>query len=76
MSDESRSLGQDADLGWKRWARFGLSALRIAASTIALVELLRSDWLGGLSATLAWLAFVQAERGWSQKAPSNGGVRG
>ena len=69
MSDESRSIGQDADLAWKRWAPFGLSALRIAASTIALVELLRSDWLGGLSATLAWWAFVQAERGWSQKSP-------
>jgi hypothetical protein len=47
----------------------GLSGLRIAASTIALVELLRSDWGGGLSASLAWLAFVQVERRWSQKSP-------
>lgn len=42
--------------------RFGLRALRIAASTVALLELLRSHWLGGLSATLAWLVFTQVER--------------
>ena len=42
--------------------RFGLRALRIAASTIALLELLRSDWAGGIAASLAWLLFVQVER--------------
>jgi hypothetical protein len=42
--------------------RFGLRALRIAASTAAIVELLRSDWVGGLSAGGAWLLFVLVER--------------
>lgn len=41
---------------------FVLRGLRIGASTIALVELLRSDWLGGGLASLAWLLFVQVER--------------
>ena len=47
--------------------RFVLAALRIAASTIALVELLRSDWAGGVSASVAWLLFVQVERRWSAR---------
>ena len=39
-----------------------LRGLRIGASTVALVELLRSDWIGGWLASLAWLVFVQVER--------------
>ena len=39
-----------------------LRGLRIGASTIALVELLRSDWIGGGLASLAGLGFVQGER--------------
>ena len=39
-----------------------LRALRITASTVAIVELLRSDWSGGVLATLAWLVFLQVER--------------
>ena len=39
-----------------------LRGLRIGASTIAIVELLRSDWLGGGLSSLAWLIFVQVER--------------
>ena len=39
-----------------------LRGLRIGASTIAIVELLRSDWVGGSLASLAWLIFVQVER--------------
>lgn len=42
--------------------RFGLRALRIAASTVSLIELLRSEWTGGLAAGVAWLVFVQVER--------------
>jgi len=42
--------------------RFGLRGLRIASSTIALVELLRSHWSGGIAAGLAWLLFMQVER--------------
>ena len=41
---------------------FLLRGLRIGASTVAIVELLRSDWLGGGLASLAWLLFVQVER--------------
>ena len=39
-----------------------LRGLRIGSSTIALVELLRSDWIGAGLATMAWLVFVQVER--------------
>ena len=39
-----------------------LRGLRISASTVAIIELLRSDWLGGGLASLAWLVFVQMER--------------
>ena len=39
-----------------------LRGLRIGASTVALVELFRSDWVGGGLASLAWLVFVQVER--------------
>ena len=39
-----------------------LRALRITASTVAIVELLRSDWGGGVLAALAWLVFMQVER--------------
>ncbi len=42
--------------------RFGLRALRSAASTVSIVELLRSDWPGGIGAGLAWLVFLQVER--------------
>ena len=45
---------------------FLLRGLRIGSSTIAIVELLRSDWLGGGLASLAWLVFVQVERRRSQ----------
>jgi len=41
---------------------FGLRALRIAASTVSLIELLRSEWTGGIAAGVAWLVFVQVER--------------
>ena len=42
--------------------RFGLSALRVAASTVSLIELLRSEWTGGIAAGVAWLVFIQVER--------------
>jgi hypothetical protein len=49
--------------------RFGLRALRIAASTVSIVELLRSDWTGGIGAGLAWLVFLQVERRLPPTAP-------
>lgn len=63
----------EADLGptpprLQTLGRFAVRALRIAASTISLIELLRSDWSGGLAAGLAWLAFTQVERRLAQPA--------
>ncbi len=39
-----------------------LRGLRIAASTVAIVELLRSHWTGGVLASMAWLLFTQVVR--------------
>ena len=39
-----------------------LRGLRIAASTVAIVELLRSHWTGGVLASMAWLLFTQVGR--------------
>ena len=41
---------------------FLLRGLRIGASTVSIVELLRNDWTGGISAGMAWLVFLQVER--------------
>ena len=49
--------------------RLGLRALRIAASTVSIVELLRSDWTAGIGAGLAWLVFLQVERRLPLEAP-------
>ena len=46
----------------QQMGRFGLRALRIAASTVSLIELLRSEWTGGIAAGVAWLVFAQVER--------------
>jgi hypothetical protein len=51
MPDRLQSLG-----------RFGLRALRISASTLSIVELLRSDWMNAFGAGLAWLVVIQVER--------------
>jgi len=53
------ATGQDR---LQQFGRFGLRALRIAASTVSLIELLRSEWTGGIAAGVAWLVFVQVER--------------
>lgn len=50
-----------------RWSpqaltRFGVRALRIAASTVALVELLRQQWLTGALFAAGWLLVIRAER--------------
>jgi hypothetical protein len=44
------------------FGRFLLRGLRIGASTVSIVELLRTDWTGGISAGVAWLVFLQVER--------------
>ena len=55
----TEAAGQDQ---LQQLGRFGLRALRIAASTVSLIELLRSEWTGGIAAGVAWLVFVQVER--------------
>ncbi len=65
----TEATGQDR---LQQLGRFGLRALRIAASTVSLIELLRSEWTGGIAAGVAWLVFVQVERRLfpSQEQPS------
>ena len=46
----------------KQLVRFLLRGLRIVASTVSIVELLRNEWTGGISAGEAWLMFLQVER--------------
>jgi hypothetical protein len=46
----------------ERLGRFLLRGLRIGASTVSIVELLRNDWTGGISAGVAWMVFLQVER--------------
>jgi hypothetical protein len=46
----------------EKLGRFLLRGLRIGASTVAVVELLRNDWIGGLGAGVSWLVFLQLER--------------
>lgn len=46
----------------EKLGRFLLRGLRIGASTVSIVELLRSDWTGGTSAAVAWFVFLQVER--------------
>ncbi len=42
--------------------RFLLRGLRIGARRVSIVELLRNDWTGGITAGVAWLVFLQVER--------------
>jgi hypothetical protein len=44
------------------FGRFLLRGLRIGASTVSIVELLRGDTTGGIAAGVAWLLFLQVER--------------
>ncbi len=48
--------------GLEKLGRFRLRGLRIDASTVSIVELLRNDWTGGITAGAAWLMFLQVER--------------
>ena len=51
----------------KKIGNFLLRGLRIGASTISIIEMLRNDWTGGISAAVAWIVFLQVER---RMAPS------
>ena len=41
-------------------ARFGLRALRITASTVAVVALIQEQWVPGVSFWVAWLLLLKA----------------
>jgi hypothetical protein len=43
-------------------ARFTVRALRISASTVAIVALLRQQWLAGSCFAVAWLLILAAPR--------------
>jgi len=49
-------------LNVEKLGRFLLRGLRIGSSTVSIVELLRNDWTGGITAGVAWLVFLQVER--------------
>ena len=61
MDRKQQQLGQRPE-GLERLGRFLLRGLRIGASTVAIVELLRNDWTAGITAGVAWLVFLQVER--------------
>lgn len=54
--------------------RFGVRALRISASTVAVVALLRQQWLAGVLFALAWLLIVGAPRVFPQLEPEQAGA--
>ena len=41
---------------------FAIRALRITASTITFIELIKSDWYGGCISASAWILFIIVER--------------
>lgn len=55
--------------------RFGVRALRIGASTVAVVALLQRQWLTGAIWSLGWLLILAAPLLWPQlePAPATGG---
>lgn len=60
-----------ASPGIDQLGRFVLRGLRIGASTVAVVQLLRNDWTAGLEASLAWLVFLEVERRLPQPSPDS-----
>ncbi len=55
----------------EKLGRFLLRGLRIGASTVAVLELLRNDWTGGISAALAWVVFLLVERRLTPASPDS-----
>lgn len=45
-----------------RLVRFAVRALRVTASTIAAVALLRQEWVAAAAFAVAWLLILQAPR--------------
>jgi hypothetical protein len=62
MGETDPRITMSAPSRQEKLGRFLLRGLRIGASTVAVVELVRNNWTGGISAALAWLVFLQVER--------------
>jgi len=58
----------DGGIGLKL-LRFGVRALRVTASTVAVVALLRQQWLAGALFSLAWLLIQAAPQVFPQLEP-------
>lgn len=53
-------LGSPSHL--EQLGRLLLRGLRVGASTVSIIELLRNDTSGGITAGVAWFVFLQVER--------------
>lgn len=53
-------LGSPSHL--EQLGRLLLRGLRVGASTVSIIELLRNDPSGGINAGVAWFVFLQVER--------------
>lgn len=49
---------------WLSLLRFAVRALRITASTVAVVALLRQQWIAGVAFSVVWLLILAAPRLW------------
>jgi hypothetical protein len=56
--------------------RFAVRALRISASTVAVVALLRQQWLAGSALALAWLLIAAAPLLFPQLEPERSASSG
>ncbi len=45
-----------------RFARFGLRALAVTASTVAILDIIKQQWIPAASCTLAWMLIAWVER--------------
>lgn len=45
-----------------RFTRFALRALTITASTVALLDVIKQQWIPAASCTVAWMLIVWVER--------------
>jgi hypothetical protein len=61
MPEQSPADESNSSRGWTL-LRFGVKALQITASTVAVVELLRQHWAAAACFAVAWLLILQAPR--------------
>jgi hypothetical protein len=61
MPERSPVDESNSSRGWSL-LRFGVKALQITACTIAVVELLRQQWVAAFCFTMAWFLILRAPR--------------